>query len=135
MSTRERVLIVIILIISVLVLCYILFLQRDRPEKFTSINIPSRISVVNLTKGDSVTAYFQIINTGSNILKISNIDLDCNCTGYYLDHHLIMPGDSGQLSVTVTHSGVGFTRSVIIHCNSAESPIGLKVVGVSKASL
>ena len=131
----RRQLVTIILIISALALGIYRSLPKERPELMTIINIPSRISVVHLTKGDTVEAFFQIINEVPNNLKISNIDLDCSCTGYYLDHHLILPGDSGHLSVKVTHAGVGFTRSVIIHCNSEESPIGLKVVGISNPDL
>jgi len=123
------------LIFSVLALGLYRSLLSERPELITTINIPSRISVVHLIKGDTVEAFFQIINAGPNNLKITNIDLDCSCTGYYLDRHLIPPGDSAQLSVKVTHTGVGFTRSVIVHCNSEESPIGLKVVGISNPDL
>jgi hypothetical protein len=132
---RRKVALYIVLTISALVLCLNLFLQTERPMALTTINIPSRISVVNLNAKDSVTAHFQIINTGLKTLKISNIDLDCSCTGYYLDHHMLMPGDTGLLSVTVTHSGVSFTRSIIVHCNSAESPVGLKVVGLINSAL
>lgn len=132
---RRRQLITIILIISALALGLYISLPKERSELMTIINIPSRISVDHLTKGDTVEAFFQLINAGPNNLKITNIDLDCSCTGYYLDHHLILPGDSGHLSVKVTHTGVGFTRSVIIHCNSEESPIGLKVVGISNPDL
>ncbi|WP_455664728.1 DUF1573 domain-containing protein [Phocaeicola sp.] len=73
---------------------------------------------------------FIISNTGSNILKISNIDISCECLKIENEITEIAPGDTGCLNFIFHSNDIGiFQREILLYGNFDSSPKLLIIKG------
>jgi len=109
-----------------------MFLKREsEPYKLTTLSIPHRVITINFSNPlDTIRASFEISNTGPEALIIREIDLDCNCIDYSIGSHFVYPDSSTQLIISITSNHFSFTRNIVVYCNTADSPILLKVIGI-----
>ncbi|PZX49565.1 uncharacterized protein DUF1573 [Algoriphagus ratkowskyi] len=76
----------------------------------------------DITQGDKVEHIFQLTNTGSTPLIISNVAATCGCTVPNWPKEPIAPGKTSEIKVTFNSSGkMGKQNSVVrIYSNAAE---------------
>lgn len=73
---------------------------------------------------------FIISNIGSNLLKISNIDLSCECLKIENEISEINPGDTICLNIIFHPDGIGvFQREILLYGNFDASPKLLTIKG------
>jgi len=130
--SKKELIIWVTLLMAALLISRISKLERDVFLRKKEITISNRIVLVKYPESqDSTKASFIIINSGSNRLIIKHVDLDCNCSGYSLDKHVIVPLDTANLVVRIKDIKMGFTRTVTLHCNTYDSPVLLKIIGMT----
>jgi hypothetical protein len=72
------------------------------------------------TKGDILEYTFKFTNTGKNVLKISDIEVECSCTKAEISKNVVQPGETGAVKVfldTKTLDGLSI-RKIILHSNT-----------------
>lgn len=104
----------------------------------TSVSILNRTVSLQIKEdgSDTLRAEFRIINSGNKRLVINRIDLDCNCTGYSLDKYTVEKNDTSILIVSIANEDLtGFTRNILVHCNTPETPVLLRVIAMPEKKL
>lgn len=101
------------------------------PGQLTMIEFDQDCKSVGTIKySDSKTTVFKIKNTGTNPLTISNIQSFCECTEVGWDKQPILPGETGEIRITLKPNFVGgFIKAVEVSCNTLQQPYYLRVAG------
>lgn len=77
-----------------------------------------------ITQGTKVEHTFKFKNTGTEVLKISNVAATCGCTVPKWPKDPIAPGKSGEIKVSFNSTGkMGKQRSVVRIYSNASTPI------------
>ena len=99
----------------------------------TTIEIDKTSHDYGAVQKDSLnSADFMITNTGSQPLIISRISASCGCTHVAWDKQPIAPGNTTSIRIDMTLSETGnFNKTVVIYCNTNESPVRLTVTGLT----
>ncbi|GAB3660945.1 hypothetical protein GCM10028791_35130 [Echinicola sediminis] len=85
-----------------------------------------------ITQGTKVEHTFKLTNTGTEVLKISNVAATCGCTVPSWPKEPIPPGGSAEIKVTFNSAGkMGNQNSVVRIYSNATEPIE-KVSLISK---
>jgi hypothetical protein len=66
-----------------------------------------------IPQGKPVYTYFDIVNTGSEALKLDNVQASCGCTTPEWDHEPIAPGATGKIKVGYNAAGEGYFEKMI----------------------
>ncbi len=79
----------------------------------------------NINQGETVNHSFLITNTGSDLLKLSDIKASCGCTAAVPDKQELKPGESTQIVVTFNSTGRKGpqTKIVNIKTNDPSNPV------------
>jgi uncharacterized protein (DUF58 family) len=84
----------------------------------------SSVNFGDLTQGDKVSHTFQLKNTGTAPLIISNVAATCGCTVPSWPKDPIAPGQSAEIQVSFNSAGkVGAQNSVVRIYSNASEPI------------
>ncbi len=84
-----------------------------------------------LVEGEVVTTVFTFKNTGCDPLVITSVEKPCGCLAPVYSKEPIMPGDSGEIHVTLTtkgHPGI-FRRTMQVQTNSLQRVPNLMIKG------
>lgn len=75
-----------------------------------------------------VTALYQIKNTGSDTLKITDIQPDCSCTSFYVSKFKIAPNDTAlvQLNINTFHKHGNIEQYTVLVTNTKKKFYSLK---------
>lgn len=85
-----------------------------------------------ITQGTKVEHTFKLKNTGTEVLKISNVAATCGCTVPSWPKKPIAPGETAEIKVTFNSAGkLGNQNSVVRIYSNATEPIE-KVSLISK---
>ncbi|MBD8487702.1 DUF1573 domain-containing protein [Echinicola sp. CAU 1574] len=77
-----------------------------------------------ITQGTKVEHTFKFTNTGTEVLKLSNVAATCGCTVPKWPKEPIAPGKSGEIKVTFNSAGkMGNQRSIVRIYSNASEPI------------
>jgi len=83
-----------------------------------------------IKQGEDGTRIFKFTNTGKAPLKITNVKATCGCTVPTYPKTEIMPGETGEISITYDTSKTGrFSKSISVFTNTSRKRIPLRVVG------
>ncbi|WP_425638211.1 DUF1573 domain-containing protein [Algoriphagus yeomjeoni] len=78
----------------------------------------------DITQGDKVEHTFELTNTGSTPLIISNVAVTCGCTATSWPKEPIAPGKSSEIKVSFNSAGkMGKQNSVVRIYSNASEPI------------
>ena len=78
----------------------------------------------DITQGDKVEHTFQLTNSGSAPLVISNVAVTCGCTATSWPKEPIAPGKSSEIKVSFNSAGkMGKQNSVVRIYSNASEPI------------
>lgn len=75
---------------------------------------------------------FEIVNSGTDPLVISDVKLNCNCLTADYTKKPIAPGQTGEVTLTVHVSKLEdghFRRVVYVYSNAKNSPTPLELLG------
>ncbi len=78
-----------------------------------------------------VTGSFAIKNTGNGKLFLSRIEANCKCTSVELEDHVLLPGDSTRLNVTMTTQGGSKQAIIFVKSNASNVANALLRVGMT----
>ncbi|MCB0761494.1 MAG: DUF1573 domain-containing protein [Flavobacteriales bacterium] len=75
-------------------------------------------------EGEQLSCVYSFTNTGTEPLIISSYKVECTCTKAEYSKAPIMPGESGEITVTFDTNGkIGWQyRTVSIYANTKETP-------------
>lgn len=78
-----------------------------------------------------VTHVFQIKNSGKSPIAIQNVTTSCGCTATQWSKEPILPGKTGNVSVTFNPQGRPgkFIKSVSVHCTGMKRGYNLTIRG------
>ncbi|QDH79451.1 DUF1573 domain-containing protein [Echinicola soli] len=77
-----------------------------------------------ITQGTKVEHTFKFTNTGTEVLKISNVAATCGCTVPNWPKEPVAPGKTGEIKVSFNSAGkMGKQRSVVRIYSNASEPI------------
>ncbi|GGZ27610.1 hypothetical protein GCM10007049_20560 [Echinicola pacifica] len=77
-----------------------------------------------ISQGTKVEHTFKFTNTGTEVLKISNVAATCGCTVPSWPKEPIAPGKTGEIKVSFNSTGkMGKQRSVVRIYSNASEPI------------
>ena len=82
----------------------------------------------NIKKGEKVEHIYEVTNTGTNPLIISNVKPGCGCTAPDYTKEPIMPGQKGQITLkfdSTNFDGVVY-KSAEVYANVAQVPIEIR---------
>ena len=86
-----------------------------------------------IPKGVPSSTTFTIMNAGQHPLVIYHISTSCGCTSIKWDKQPIGPGRSTDIHVEMTPDELGyFNKTIIVYCNTSESPIKFTIQGGSE---
>lgn len=109
------------------------FYGKELPNEEANTTIAFDTNEIDLGKishKEEQKSEFIISNTGSNILKISGIDLSCKCLKIENDISEINPGDTACLNIIFHPDGIGmFQREILLYGNFEASPKLLTIKG------
>ncbi|WP_215223413.1 DUF1573 domain-containing protein [Echinicola shivajiensis] len=78
----------------------------------------------DISQGSKVEHTFKFTNTGTEVLKISNVAATCGCTVPKWPKEPIAPGKSAEIKVTFNSAGkMGKQRSIVRIYSNASEPI------------
>lgn len=78
----------------------------------------------DITQGDKVEHTFQLTNSGSAPLVISNVAVTCGCTATSWPKEPIAPGKSSEIKVSFNSAGkMGKQNSIVRIYSNASEPI------------
>ena len=124
----------------ILILCGIfffssLFSQEKKQGAFLKVKDP-KYNFGFVKQGTIVKIEYEFVNSGTDTLKISNIEVTCGCTAGDFPHYPIKPGDSGAIFLTF-NTKEKFDRqdrTVDVISNALNSPTKLRFKGVILAN-
>ena len=108
-------------------LAVMLALTRRPVIEFDSMSLDLGASGVDVP----VTGSFAIKNTGSGKLYLSRIEANCKCTAVELEDHVLLPGDSTRLNVTMTTQGGSKQAIIFVKSNASNVANALLRVGMT----
>jgi hypothetical protein len=77
-----------------------------------------------IEQGTPVNHEFEFVNTGSEPLIISTVQVSCGCTVADYTKEAIAPGAKGYVKATYNAAKAGaFTKTVTVQANSSENPV------------
>lgn len=77
-----------------------------------------------ITQGTKVEHTFKFTNTGTEVLRISNVAATCGCTVPKWPKEPVAPGKTGEIKVSFNSAGkMGKQRSVVRIYSNASEPI------------
>ena len=80
-----------------------------------------------IPQGKPVYTYFDIVNTGSEPLKLDNVQASCGCTTPEWDHAPIAGGTSAKIKVGYNAAGEGyFEKMITITYNGTSKQLKIK---------
>lgn len=109
-------------------------------EKKSSLNhIQTSASIINteidlgrFEKENTAKGIFKLKNIGENPLIIAGVNSSCGCISTYYDKHPIGSGDTLNIIAEIKTETEGyFEKTLMVHCNTNNSPITLKIKGRS----
>ncbi|UCS95780.1 DUF1573 domain-containing protein [Echinicola marina] len=78
----------------------------------------------DISQGTKVEHTFKFTNTGTEVLKISNVAATCGCTVPKWPKEPVAPGKSAEIKVTFNSTGkMGKQRSIVRIYSNASEPI------------
>ena len=82
-----------------------------------------------IPQGKPVFTYFEIMNTGTEPLKLDNVQASCGCTTPEWNHEAIAPGSTATIKVGYNAAAEGyFEKPITITYNTSQSK-QLKIKG------
>lgn len=97
---------------------------QDQPAGAVISFKEKSIDFGDLTQGDKVSHTFQLTNTGTAPLIISNVAATCGCTVPSWPKEPIAPGKSAEIQVSFNSTGkMGKQNSVVRIYSNASEPI------------
>src|SRR5215468_10055705 len=83
-----------------------------------------------IAQGRPVTHIFEIVNTGTEPLRLENVQASCGCTTPEWSHDAIQPGATANIKVGYNAAGEGsFTKTITILYNSNQTKV-LTITGL-----
>ena len=90
----------------------------------------NEIDLGKISRTEKAKIKFTIWNTGKNIVRISHIDLSCECLNIENEITEINPGDSTCLNIIFHPDDIGkFQREILLYGNFDSSPKLLTITG------
>lgn len=90
----------------------------------------SQLDFGALSVGVSQQRIVKLKNIGSKPLVVQDVVVSCGCTKVKYPEVPIMPGESGEISVTYDPDKKGgFHKTVILYCNAEHSPLQISISG------
>ena len=105
--------------------------QEKKQGAFLKIRDP-KCNFGFVRQGKIVKIEYEFVNSGTDTLHISNIEVTCGCTVADFPHYPIKPGDSGTILITF-NTKEKFdrqNRTVDVISNAVNSPTKLRFKGV-----
>lgn len=112
-------------LITILVLASLMVCAQPRIVTVDTVHWGRVIPHGSTPEAQRITARVAIRNEGTQNLVVTNVRPQCGCTTAPLDNHLISPGDSTMMTVTVQlplGSGL-FSKYVSIESNDPVTPV------------
>ncbi len=95
--------------------------EKSAGDPTITVIQPSR-SLGSIPLGTRVET-FEVANTGTGPLAISQLERSCSCTKVAIDRTTVPPGETAQITVTISpKESEQKTASVTIHSNDTQSP-------------
>ena len=114
-------------------MCRTLFMEMNLPAKKRNTTITfntNEIDLGKISRTEKAKIKFTIWNTGKNIVRISHIDLSCECLNIENEITEINPGDSTCLNIIFHPDDIGkFQREILLYGNFDSSPKLLTITG------
>jgi len=106
----------------------------DKQSSNTSIEIEQRvIQLANVKVREEQELLFNLKNTGKTPLIIINVKTSCGCTLAKWEKQPIGRGLSTQIKARIKIDQPGyFCKSLLVYCNSKQSPLTLLIKGIAK---
>lgn len=109
------------------------FYGNESPSKEANTTITfntNEIDLGKISRTEKARIKFTIWNTGKNIVRISHIDLSCECLNIENEITEINPGDSTCLNIIFHPDDIGkFQREILLYGNFDSSPKLLTITG------
>ena len=103
-------------------------LKIEKPEKINKSNSAIQfLQTVHdfdtIDKGENGDCRFEFKNTGREPLIISSVSASCGCTSTEIVKGVVMPEDTGSISIHYNTSNIGaFYKTIVVKSNAANSP-------------
>lgn len=103
--------------------------EKSNPQTVVEVDsVQTNFGVFSMK--EKKEAIFQIKNTGTSPLVITDVATTCGCTVAEYDKHPAPPGETLRVKVTLTPKDKGFfEETVTVRCNAPSSPIKLTIKG------
>lgn len=109
------------------------FYGNESPSEEANTTITfntNEIDLGKISRTEKAKIKFTIWNTGKNIVRISHIDLSCECLNIENEITEINPGDSTCLNIIFHPDDIGkFQREILLYGNFDSSPKLLTITG------
>lgn len=109
------------------------FYGNESPSEEANTTITfntNEIDLGKISRTEKARIKFTIWNTGKNIVRISHIDLSCECLNIENEITEINPGDSTCLNIIFHPDDIGkFQREILLYGNFDSSPKLLTITG------
>jgi hypothetical protein len=90
------------------------------------LNLATKIDFGAMKFGQSYTKNYEIKNTSSSAITVTDLGRSCSCTEVSLDKTVIKPNESVYVKVTVTPGSTGlFSRSFWFKINGQSYTVSL----------
>ncbi|MHA7129167.1 DUF1573 domain-containing protein [Algoriphagus namhaensis] len=115
----------LILILSIFTFALVLGVQAQETAKGAVISFKEKsVDFGDITQGDKVSHTFELTNSGSTPLIISNVAATCGCTVPKWPKDPIAPGAKAEIEVSFNSAGkMGKQNSVVRIYSNASEPI------------
>ena len=90
------------------------------------LNLPTKIDFGSMKFGQSYTKDYEIKNTSSSVITVTDLGRSCSCTEVSMNKTVIQPNESTYIKVTVTPGSTGiFSRSFWFNLNKQRYTVTL----------
>lgn len=105
---------------------------ENKHPKTTIHTAEIEIDLGSFEKENTAKGIFKLKNIGENPLIIAGVNSSCGCISTYYDKHPIGSGDTLNIIAEIKTETEGyFEKTLMVHCNTNNSPITLKIKGRS----
>jgi hypothetical protein len=91
--------------------------------------VATKIDLGTMKDGDVKKFNYTIKNTGTEPLMIGNVQTSCGCTAPYFPKEMIVPGDTGIITLTFNSAGKGskdiVRKNALVTLNADFSPYSI----------
>jgi tetratricopeptide (TPR) repeat protein len=105
------------------------FIKRDSVNYLISTEQLKNLGKISPTKIQTVV--FEIENSGTEEIEISNIEIPCTCNTAILDKKILSPKEKTKITITLDPQGYkgNIVKSVYLHVKNKKEPLRLVLTG------